>query len=97
MILWTDKRDVGFQGTGVDQRIEEATWDSSSFTWYWDDLGLIIPESGLRIFVSVETEKNMEDKEVIQLEGHKEPVSVIKFCRLCELSCPIGKDKIFHP
>jgi epoxyqueuosine reductase len=44
-----------------------------------------------------ETEKNIEDKEVIQFEGHKEPVSVIKFCRLCELSCPIGKDKISHP
>ena len=44
-----------------------------------------------------ETEKNIEDKEVIQLEGHKEPVSVIKFCRLCELSCPIGKDRISHP
>ena len=66
LILWTDKRDIGFQGTGVDQRVGEATWDSSSFTWYWDDLGLIIPKSGLRIFVSVETEKNMDDNRNVQ-------------------------------
>ena len=38
-----------------------------------------------------ETEKNIEDKELIQLDGHEEPVRVIKFCRLCELSCPVGK------
>jgi len=38
-----------------------------------------------------ETEKNLENKEFIQLDGRAEPVEVIKFCRLCELSCPIGK------
>ena len=38
-----------------------------------------------------ETEKNLENKEFIQLDGHEEPVAVIKFCRLCELSCPVGK------
>jgi len=38
-----------------------------------------------------ETEKNLEDKEFIQLDGYKEPIGAIKFCRLCELSCPVGK------
>ncbi len=38
-----------------------------------------------------ETEKNLEDKEFIQLEGHEEPVGAIKFCRICELSCPVGR------
>ena len=36
-------------------------------------------------------EKNIENKEFIQLDGHAEPVGVIKFCRRCELSCPVGK------
>jgi len=66
LILWTDERDIGFQGTGVDQRIGEAKWDGSSFTWYWDDMGLTVPESGLRIFVSVETERNMADNRTVQ-------------------------------
>jgi epoxyqueuosine reductase len=38
-----------------------------------------------------ETEENIENKEFIKLEGCKEPVGVIKFCRLCELSCTVGK------
>jgi epoxyqueuosine reductase len=38
-----------------------------------------------------ETEKNIEEKELIQLDGSEKPVGVIKFCRLCELSCPVGK------
>ena len=38
-----------------------------------------------------ETEKNLEDKAFIQLDGHAEPVWTIKFCRLCELACPVGK------
>ncbi len=67
LILWTDERDIGFQGVGVDQRVGEAKWDSSSSTWYWDDMGLIVPESGLRLFISAETEKNMDDNRTVQL------------------------------
>ena len=66
LILWADKRDVGFQGTGIDQRVAEAVWDGSSFTWYWNDLGLMVPSSGLRIFVSVETERVMDDNRAVQ-------------------------------
>ncbi|CAB1084856.1 hypothetical protein D1AOALGA4SA_12363 [Olavius algarvensis Delta 1 endosymbiont] len=37
-----------------------------------------------------ETEKNIEEKEFIQLDGYEDPIGAIKFCRLCELSCPVG-------
>jgi len=39
-----------------------------------------------------ETEINIENKEFIQLDGREEPVGAIKFCRLSELSCPVGKE-----
>ena len=38
-----------------------------------------------------ETEENIENKEFIKLKGYKEPGGVIKFCRLCELSCTGGQ------
>ena len=38
-----------------------------------------------------ETEKNVEDKEFIRLEGEEKPAWTIKFCRLCEFACPVGK------
>ena len=66
LILWTDKRDIGFQGVGVDHRVGEAIWDGSSSTWYWDGLGLTVPESGLRIFVSVEVEDSLDDNRNVQ-------------------------------
>jgi epoxyqueuosine reductase len=40
-----------------------------------------------------ETEKNIENKEFITLDGYEKPMGAIKFCRLCELSCPVGKEK----
>jgi len=42
-----------------------------------------------------ETEINIENKEFIQLDGREEPVGAIKFCRLSELSCPVGKGSLF--
>jgi epoxyqueuosine reductase len=39
-----------------------------------------------------ETEKNIENKEFIKLDGYEKPMGVIEFCRLCELSCPVGKE-----
>jgi hypothetical protein len=61
LILWTDERMPGFQGMGIDNKAGEANWDGSSFTWYWKDMALIIPQDGLRIFVSVEVERNLDD------------------------------------
>lgn len=67
LILWIDERTSGFQGMRIDKKIAEATWNGSSFTWYWKDMALIIPQDGLRIFVSVEVERNLEDNRTIQL------------------------------
>ncbi len=39
----------------------------------------------------IETEKNVADKESIELDGYEDRVVAIKFCRSCELSCPVGK------
>jgi len=39
----------------------------------------------------LETEKNVADKEAIELDGYEGNVVAIKFCRSCELSCPVGK------
>jgi len=38
----------------------------------------------------LETEKNLADKEAIELDGCEGKVVAIKFCRSCELSCPVG-------
>lgn len=40
----------------------------------------------------IETEKNVADKASIKLDGHEDRVVAIKFCRSCELSCPVGKE-----
>ena len=38
----------------------------------------------------LQTEKNAADKNAIEVAGHGEEVVAIKFCRRCELSCPVG-------
>jgi epoxyqueuosine reductase len=40
----------------------------------------------------LETEKNVADKEAIELDGYEGKGVAIKFCRICELSCPVGKE-----
>lgn len=67
LILWTDEKMPGFQGMGIDKKISEANWDGASFTWYWKDMALIIPQDGLRIFISVEVERNLDDSRTVQL------------------------------
>ncbi len=67
LILWTDERMPGFQGMGIDKKVGEANWDRESFTWHWKDIALIIPEDGLRIFVSVEVENYLDDSRTVQL------------------------------
>ncbi len=67
LILWTDERTPGFQGMGVDKKVGEANWDRISFTWYWKDMALIIPQDGLRVFIGVEVERNLDDSRTVQL------------------------------
>ncbi|MCK4355431.1 Ig-like domain-containing protein [Candidatus Parcubacteria bacterium] len=67
LVLWTDERTTGFQGMGIDKKVGEANWDATSFTWYWKDMALIIPEDGLRVFISVEVEDHLDDSRTVQL------------------------------
>ena len=67
LVLWSDDKTVGFQGMGIDNKIGDAIWDGSSSTWYWDNLSVVVPVEGLRIFVSVETENDIDDNRNVQL------------------------------
>lgn len=67
LTLWTDGRAPGFQGMGIDNKIGDASWDADSSTWHWKDLSATIPASGLRIFISVETRRNMDESRNIQI------------------------------
>src|SRR5680860_1554033 len=52
---------------GIDEKIGDATWDGNSQTWYWKDLSVVVPAEGLRIFVSLETENDIDDNRNVQL------------------------------
>ncbi len=67
LTLWTDGKAPGFQGMGIDNKIGDANWDADSATWYWKDLAPTIPPAGLRIFISIETRKNMDESRSIQI------------------------------
>lgn len=67
LYLWVDKGTVGFQGLGVDKRIGKGEFDQASGTWYWKDADLIVPASGLRIFISAETERTISSRYFVRL------------------------------
>lgn len=67
LYLWKDEGEEGFQGMGIDKKVGRAKWDSESATWYWTDMGLTVPEEGLRIFVSVETERTISSRYSVNL------------------------------
>jgi len=53
-ILWQDKGKQGFQGMGIDEKIGELNFWNENYSWYLNNLEILIPSEGLRIFVSVE-------------------------------------------
>jgi len=53
-ILWQDKGKQGFQGMGIDGKIGELNLWNENYSWYLNNLEVLIPSEGLRIFVSVE-------------------------------------------
>jgi hypothetical protein len=57
VVVWTDAGPIGFQGMDVDEKLGEATRYTLTDPNYWYLSGLqkIVPASGLRIFVSIET------------------------------------------
>lgn len=65
--LWTDKGDAGFQGLGIDKKIGKAVFDQTSWTWYWKDVDLVVPSTGLRVFVTAETEQTISSKYFVRL------------------------------
>ena len=67
LILWSDDKTAGFQGMGIDSNLGEAIWDGNSFTWYWNNLDVVVPAEGLRIFISVELENDIDDNRTVQL------------------------------
>ncbi|MFZ3054616.1 MAG: invasin domain 3-containing protein [Minisyncoccales bacterium] len=67
LYLWKDEGAVGFQGMGIDKRVGRGKWNSESGTWYWTDLGLTVPSTGLRIFVTVETERTINSRYTVKL------------------------------
>lgn len=67
LTLWYDEGDVGFQGMGVDKKVRKADWDQESQTWYWKDINVIVPSTGLRVFVSVETRAVLSDTRYVEL------------------------------
>ena len=67
LYLWVDRGTAGFQGMGVDKRIGKGEWDMISGTWYWKDADLIVPASGLRVFVTAETEGIISSKYYVRL------------------------------
>ena len=67
LYLWKDEGATGFQGMGVDKRVGKAKWNSESATWSWSDMGLTVPSTGLRIFVTVETERTINSRYTVKL------------------------------
>lgn len=67
LYLWEDRGVVGFQGMGIDKRIGKGEWDLTSRTWYWEDVDLIVPSTGLRIFVTAETERTISSDYYVRL------------------------------
>jgi hypothetical protein len=55
VVVWRDAGEVGFQGMEVDEKWGEATYRDSGNYWQMSGLNKVVPSSGLRIFVSVET------------------------------------------
>ncbi|THB77406.1 MAG: epoxyqueuosine reductase [Desulfobacteraceae bacterium] len=40
---------------------------------------------------NTQMQKDVEEAEHQQVEGFDEPVKIVKYCRQCELACPVGK------
>ena len=55
--LWEDAGPVGFQGLGIDKKLGAMIFCADNYSWYLNNLSSIIPKSGRRFFVSVETSR----------------------------------------
>ena len=55
VVVWADAGPAGFQGMDIDQKLGEATRYETGGFWFLSGLTKLVPASGLRIFVSIET------------------------------------------
>ncbi|MBU2544883.1 hypothetical protein KKC65_00295 [Patescibacteria group bacterium] len=67
-VLWKDAGQNGFQGMGKDEEIGDFEYDANNRIWYVKDLDVVIPEQGLRIFVSVEVARGMTNGRYVQIK-----------------------------
>lgn len=44
-----------------------------------------------RALCNTQVEKDIENGEIREVSGNNEPVKFIKYCRRCDLACPVGK------
>jgi epoxyqueuosine reductase len=44
-----------------------------------------------RALCNTQVEKDIENGEIREVSGNNEPVKFIKYCRHCDLACPVGK------
>lgn len=66
--LWSDSGDSGFQGMGKDEELGVFEYDSDNVVWYLSGLKAVIPEQGLRIFVSADISKSATTGRFIQIK-----------------------------
>jgi|GEM_PF-2290615 len=67
LYLWKDEGPVGFQGMGIDKRLGKGEWNVENGTWYWKDFNWVVPATGLRIFVTAETERIISARYFVRL------------------------------
>ena len=66
--LWKDDDEPGFQGMGKDEELGVFTYYDSNTSWYLNNLNLVIPAEGLRIFISTEISKNAATNRSVQIK-----------------------------
>ncbi|MBI5621695.1 hypothetical protein HY933_02425 [Candidatus Falkowbacteria bacterium] len=63
--LWQDSGAAGWQGWGVDTELGSASYFNGG--WYFNNLDAIIPAEGLRVFVTLDTNRSIVTKRTVQL------------------------------
>ena len=43
---------------------------------------------------NIQMESDNDAAEILEIEGFEKPVKVIKYCRRCELACPVGRENL---
>lgn len=55
VVVWADAGPAGFQGMEIDEKLGEAVRTELFGYWYLSELSKVVPQTGLRLFVSIET------------------------------------------